>query len=95
MKKSSTAKAASNKDFERKLTSQDVGAAGHGSTRSWPYPRRPPTAFNPHRHALAAHCKSPYRQCSAYRYRDPGLLPAEHCRYGTTDFNASNRRASE
>ena len=33
------------------------------------YPRRPTTAFNPHRDAPAAHCKSPYRQCSAYLHR--------------------------
>jgi hypothetical protein len=50
------------------------------------YPASPPTAFNPHRDALAAYCKSPYRQCSARRHPHPRVLPAEHCRYGTTDF---------
>jgi hypothetical protein len=33
------------------------------------YPRRPLTPFNPHRDALAAYCKSPYRQCSAHLHR--------------------------
>ena len=50
-------------------------------------PRSPPTPFNPHRDALAAYCKSPYRQCSAHLYRQPLDLSAEHCRYGTTDLS--------
>jgi len=33
------------------------------------YPPEAQTAFNPHRDALAAYCKSPYRQCSAHLHR--------------------------
>ncbi len=59
------------------------------------YPASPRTPFNPHRDALAAYCKSPYRQCSAHCYRHPRVLPAEHCRYGTTDFATLNLRRSD
>lgn len=43
------------------------------------YSPEPQTPFNPHRNALAAHCKSPYRQCSAAHLHRHQVLPAEHC----------------
>ena len=67
---------------EKRLLRYQKQMASYGSSRSLR------TAFNPHRDALAAHCKSPYRQCSAhlhrYRHRPAcGALSIRH--YGFID----------
>ena len=49
------------------------------------HPATPRTAFNPHRDALAAHCKLPYRQCSAHLHRsrpEPACEPLSIRHYG-------------